>query len=132
MSDLEKVALTLTKNPINTTLLPAETIDKLYTNLSYILKGNKLSTLNVVLISIDLMQIVETYPGLSGYKKKQLIKHVLVKFTNDTLAGDDRIGVLLFINTFLDDVIESIIAIDKKQIIIELKKKTKGFFSCCK
>lgn len=113
-------------------LLSSELINKLYSSLTNIAKGEQITTLNIVLISTNLMQIVEKYPNINGEQKKALVIQVLARFTNDTLSGDDKIGVMLFINTFLPDIIDTIISVDKKQIIINIRKTFKSCFPCCK
>lgn len=108
-----------------------ECVDKLYESLKNITEGQKLTTMNVILVSTHLMQIVEKYPNINGSQKKETVIHVLKKLVIDTLDGDDEKALLLFIETFLPSVIDIIIAVDKKELAVKVKKGFKSCFSCC-
>lgn len=107
----------------------SELVDKLYESISLI--GDKVTTLNVVFIATNLMQIVEKYPKISGQQKKTLVIDVLKKFVVDNLDGDDETALLIFIDTFLTSVIDAMISIDKKELVIKIKKGFKKCFICC-
>lgn len=112
--------------------LPAyDLVDKLYSSLSRIIGDKKVTTTNVVLITTNLMQIVEKYPDLHGEQKKTLVVHVLKRFVKDHLDGDGKSAILLFIHMFLPSVIDTIVSVDKKEIAVKMKKGLKACFSCC-
>lgn len=113
------------------TTLPMEYVNKLYETLSNIIGDNKLTTTNAVLITTNLMQIVEKYPNVSGTQKKNLVIHVLKRFVIDNLEGNDEQAMLLFIDVFLPSIIDTIISIDKKVLAIKMHKGLKACFSCC-
>jgi hypothetical protein len=77
------------------------------------------------------MQIVEKYPKISGIQKKSLVIQVLKKFVIDQSDGDTENALLLFIDTFLPSVIDTIISVDVKDLVINIKKGVKSFFICC-
>jgi hypothetical protein len=110
---------------------PVKVIDTLYTTLGNVIKDENISTLNIVLIATNLMQLVESYPNLNGSDKKELVIHVLKMAVEDSLEGDVKINVLLFIEIFLPSVIDTIISVDKKEINVKIRKGYKLFFSCC-
>jgi hypothetical protein len=118
----------MTDKDIELSLHESDLIDRLYESIS--LMGDKITTLNVVLISTNLMQIVEKYPKITGSQKKALVIHVLKKFAVDHLDGDDETALLIFINTFLPSVIDAMISIDKKELAIKIKKGFKICFPC--
>ena len=122
---------TKTLKDIEISLPTSDLVDKLYDSLSSIIGDQQVTSANIVFIATNLMQIVEKYPSLSGSKKKPLVIHVLKRFVIDHLDGEDESALLLFIDTFLPSVIDSIILIDKKKIIIKIKKGLKACFSCC-
>jgi hypothetical protein len=111
--------------------LPLKHVNKLYETLTYIIDKNELSTTNTVLISTNLMQIVEKYPGITGPQKKDLVIHVLKRFVIDHLNGENKQAMLLFIDAFLPSVIDTIISVDKKELAIKIRKGFKACLSCC-
>ena len=112
--------------------LPAsDVIDRIYTSLSELVKGKKLTTENTIQIAVSLMKIVETYPDLRGSQKKALVLHVLKRFVKDSLDEEEEQALLMFIDLFLPTVIEALISMDKKEIVIKIKKGFKVCFKCC-
>ena len=106
-------------------------INKLYESICVIAVNKKVTTINIVMIATNLMQIVEKYPKISGIQKKSLVIQVLKKFVIDQSDGDTENALLLFIDTFLPSVIDTIISVDVKEIVINIKKGVKSFFICC-
>ena len=112
--------------------LPAsESVDRLYESLGRIIKDKKVTTVNIVLIATNLMQIVEQYPNLHGTQKKSLVIHVLKRFAVEHLDGEAESSLLVFIDMFLPSVIDIIIAVDKKEVVVKIKKGFNSCFSCC-
>ena len=113
--------------------IPVESVNKLYNELSNILKGNKLTTINAISIVISLMKIVETYDNLKGEQKKQIILQVLTMFIEDSVHDDDELNELnSLIEILLPIIIDTVISIDKKEIQIKVKKCWKQLFACNK
>ena len=52
------------------TSIPLQLIKPIYNQIGIFLDGNKLSTYNVIDLSINLMKFIETFPELSGIEKK--------------------------------------------------------------
>ena len=112
-------------------IITDDLINKLYKSLCMISADKKVTTINIVMIATNLMQIVEKYPKISGTQKKSLVIQVLKKFVIDQSDGDTENALLLFIDTFLPSVIDTIISVDVKEIVINIKKGVKSFFICC-
>lgn len=110
--------------------LPSDLVNKLYNNVSVLIEGKKIDTTNVVLIATNLIQIVEKYPELKGEQKKALLIDVLKRFVKDNLEDEEETVVLTFIDLFLPSVIDTIIAVDKKEIVLKMKKGFKSCFPC--
>lgn len=105
--------------------------DKLYNSLSSLVGDEKITTDNIVSIATNLMQIVDTYPELKGVEKKSMIMHVLKRFVRDRLDGDVENTVIMFIDLLLPSVIDTIVSVDKKEIVVKIHKSLKSCFSCC-
>ena len=112
-------------------IITDDLINKLYESLCMIIANKKVTTINIVMIATNLMQIVEKYPKIAGTQKKSLVIQVLKKFVIDQSDGDTENALLLFIDTFLPSVIDTIISVDVKEIVINIKKGVKSFFICC-
>lgn len=113
--------------------IPLQLIKPIYDQIGIFLDGNKLSTYNIIDLSINLMKFIETFPELSGIEKKNIVLHVLNKFSNDYLNdGHNKTNIINFIEYILPSLIDSIISIDNKEIIINTNKGFKKLFSCCK
>ena len=101
--------------------------DKLYDTLTSMFVDTTITVDNIVRIVPKIMQIVERYPKLSGSGKKDLVIKVLTRYTKDVIDDEDtEQTVTSFITLFLPSVIDTIIAVDKKELTVKLKK----CFSC--
>ena len=119
--------------PADTTahLPSSDVIYRVYTSLSELVKGKKLTLENAMQIAVSLMKIVETYPELHGSQKKALVLHVLKRFVKDNMDGEEEQALLIFIDLFLPTAIDALISVDKKEIVIKIKKGFKVCFQCC-
>lgn len=107
--------------------------DRLYTELKAIIRENgKLTTSNIVTIVITLMQTVDSYGDVKGPEKKATVLHVLKRLINDTMNSDsDATAVTQLVDMTVPVLIDSLVSIDKKQIIIKTKKCLAKLFACC-
>ena len=107
--------------------------EKLYEELKQILAGAKLNASNLTVILVNLMQILETYPKLTGPQKKEVILaaiNMLIDDQNDNV--EDAETLKLLVKMTLPNLIDTLVSIDKKQINIKLKRMTSYIFaSCC-
>lgn len=114
---------------INLILPGRKYVDGLYNTLT---KNNSpLTKENITIIVINLMQFVEKYPDLTGDQKKQLVIHVIKKFIKDTTSKEEEEVLLTFVDIFLPSVIDTLVSVDKKKIVIKLKKTFSSCFPCC-
>jgi len=107
-------------------------IDRLYNSITLLVGEKELTTENTMFIVAKLMQLVEKYPELHGEEKKKLIIYVIRLFAVDHLEGNTDLQVLTFIDTMLPSVIDTIVSVDRKKLIIKIKKGVKSFLSCFK
>jgi len=107
----------------------SDSLNKIYESLSLV--SNDINTSNIIQLTINLMRIIEKYPNLTGTQKKETIIYVLKKVIKDNLDNDEtKQNLLFFIDTFLPYVIDTIISVDKKEVVIKIKKGFKKCFTC--
>lgn len=104
--------------------------ERLYDELKKIVGEGKLTSSNIVTILISLMQIVENY-DVKGTEKKAIILDVLDHLIDDTMDAEEAKNLKSLIQFILPSVIDTFISLDKKEIVIKLKKSLSKFFSCC-
>ncbi len=129
---LKNTQIDNTKLTIDNVNIPKNEINKLYDSLFIILENRTITTLNIVLIATALMQLVEKSTKLTGIKKKILVTHVLKKYIRDNLEGEEEEAIIIFIDTFLPSVIDTLISIDKKEFAIKIHKGLNICFPFCK
>lgn len=113
---------------INLILPDKKYVDGLYNTLS---KGDSLVTKeNITTIVINLMQLVEKYPDLTGEQKKKLVIHVVKNFIKDKTDNEEEEVLLTFVDIFLPTLIDTLVSVDKKKIVIKLKKTFSSCFPC--
>lgn len=106
-------------------------INQLYNSLLNIIKDNHITTETIVLISVNLMQIVEKYPNLSGIQKKLTVIYVLKRYVEYHLDGQNKENLMIIIDSVIPQVIDAIIAVDKKKIVINITNCFKKCFPRC-
>lgn len=87
-------------------------VTDLLNKLENMLDGQGLTTLNIAMICLQLMQMVERYPRLKGSQKKELVTHVLRHY----LEKHD--GDLLLLD-FLDGFIDTSVQLDRGELVIK-------------
>jgi len=99
---------------------------------TYILNnGDQLDVSTICQHTIELMTLVETYKGLSGQEKKDLVLRILLDVTKKHI--DDAHLELIVVETIkyvVPAMIDTIVAFDKGKLHIHIKKCGKGLFSC--
>jgi hypothetical protein len=110
-----------------------EIVNEIYDNIKNIVT-DKLTASNIIIITINLMKIIEKYKKISGNDKKTIVLDILKKVVNETIDDKQEKDILLFvINNTLPFVIDTIISIDKREIkikMIRLYKKIINLFNC--
>ena len=125
MSKREKM---IKPEEINLILPSKKYVDSLYNTLTN--SNSVLTKENITTIVVNLMQLVEKYPDLTGVQKKQLVIDVVNKFIKDNTEGDEEEILLTFANIFLPTLIDTFVSVDKKKIVIKMKKTFSSCFSC--
>jgi len=114
---------------INLILPGKKYVDGLYNTLS---KSNShLSKENITIVVINLMQLVEKYPDLTGEQKKHLVIHVVKKFIKDKTDKEEEQVLLTFVDVFLPTIIDTLVSVDKKELAIKIKKTFSSCFPYC-
>ncbi len=98
------------------------TVDQLTETVSKIVKDEQITTLNILSICINLMQVVEKYPKLTGNQKKELVLRALSNAVSKK-GGDNALMAL--IPSFIDNAI----SIENSQVKISVN--TSDVLSCC-
>ena len=119
----------LNPEDINLLIVGSKYVDSLYDSLSKI--STTLTKENITIIVINLMQLAEKYPELTGVQKKQLVIHVVKKFIKDKTDNEQEEVLLTFVDIFLPTIIDTLVSVDKKEIVIKLKKTFSSCFPCC-
>lgn len=112
---------------------------EVYTKIEeYLLDTNtKISVSNVCSITIELMQMVESFTDLSGEEKKGLVLQVLIDIIKNHIDNDQIEYVVIEVARYVvPNVIDTIIAFDKGNIHINISKQVtkcgKQFLTCFK
>jgi hypothetical protein len=103
------------------------TLNNVYDNLLKLIKGEKLNTTNILIMAANSMKLVDTYTYLSGEQKKSIVIEAVKKLAEDNLEGEDEKVILIFIDSFLPSVIDTIVLVANKAFIIKVAKR---FFKC--
>ena len=107
--------------PINA---PTKNASRLFTSAKNIVADyGTLSAGTIIMIMVDLMKIVDTYPNLNGSQKKQLVLEVLNLVIDELpMSQDEQSGLKHLVEKTLPTVIDVVIDIDKKKLKIKIQK----------
>lgn len=98
-------------------------IDSLIDNIEDAIHGD-ISAMNIFSITVNLMQLVEKYPKLTGPQKKSLVIQALEKVIKK--HGADQ-ALLSIVPAFIDQAI----SLDKGKVVINVEEVAKGCFGLC-
>jgi len=113
--------------------------DRMIEKIKASLNGNKLTNANIGSLVILTMKTIETYREFSGSKKKAIVLYIIQKVAYDQYneyvktanlseeESKELQDIISFTELFLPVMIDTMISIDKKEIVIKLKK---SFTSC--
>jgi hypothetical protein len=97
--------------------------------------GNeKINATNIVIISTNLMLIVEQYKDLTGYQKKMLIIDSIKKYINENVSDiQERISLMIIVDMTLPQVLDTLVTAINGDIKFEKDKGISGYkhFFCC-
>jgi hypothetical protein len=89
---------------------------------------------NIIIISTNLMLIVEQYKDLSGYQKKMLILDAIKKYINENVSDpQERISLMIIVNMTLPQVLDTLVTAINGDIKFEKDKVISWFKKvfCC-
>ena len=123
------------KKPENTLLFKLE---EMVFYIKSVLGNDKITATNLVVITTNLMHVVEQYKDLTGYQKKMLIIDTIKKVINDTVGDNiNDTEERIFLNTIVDltvpPLIDTLVSAINGNIKFE-KDKIISFFKklfCC-
>ena len=95
---------------------------------------DKINATNIVIISTNLMLIVEQYKDLTGYQKKMLILDAIKQFINQNVSDvQERISLMIIINMTLPQVLDTLVTAINGDMKFEKDKVISGFkqLFCC-
>ena len=97
--------------------------------------GNeKINATNIVIISTNLMLIVEQYKDLTGYQKKMLILDAIKKYINQNVSDEqERISLMIIVDMTLPQVLDTLVTAINGDMKFEKDKVISGYkqFFCC-
>jgi hypothetical protein len=111
-------------------------VESLYNHVKSI-HHEKITALNVIYITTELMQLVQKYKELTGTQKKLMVVNVIKKLINSQVdCPEDRLALTIIVDTTLPIVIDNLIDAMKGNLKFD-KDKTVSFFKkylccCCK
>ena len=95
---------------------------------------DKINATNIVIISTNLMLIVEQYKDLTGYQKKMLILDAIKKYINQNVSdAQERISLMIIVDMTLPQVLDTLVTAINGDIKFEKDKVISGYkqFFCC-
>jgi hypothetical protein len=97
--------------------------------------GNeKINATNIVIISTNLMLIVEQYKDLTGYQKKMLILDAIKKYINQNVSDEqERVSLMIIVDMTLPQVLDTLVTAINGDMKFEKNKVSSGFnqLFCC-
>jgi hypothetical protein len=100
-----------------------------------LLDGHKPTVSSILPTVVNLMQAAESINTIHGTQKKQMIVDALGNYISDEIKDDlpesDFRDLMMYVNFVLPELIDTLISIDKKEIIIKASKIVKSCFPCC-
>lgn len=111
-------------------------VDEVYNIVKRMTRNKQISLINIVTFGTMVMQVVEEYPQLAGYQKKQLVLRVLHNLIDEDTAMDatERATLKLAIDTTVSLSIDFLVKVANGEIvlinkIVEAIERKCG--SCC-
>ena len=120
--------------PATTAVFPAgidPSTEALFTQIYAEASAMVLNHDNLLILTTDCMQILASVSTLTGDQKKQLVLYVLTKIVNDNplLSPEDKVALLLLINTVIPAVIDGLVAVANG--LYNFGQKVESLFSSC-
>lgn len=95
---------------------------QLYKQLRVMIKGD-VTTTKLILLTTRACQLVERMKGIHGTQKRDIVVNLFKKvIMNKVEDEEEQAELLLFVEMTLPPVIDTLIAIDKRELVIKLQK----------
>jgi hypothetical protein len=109
-------------------------IEQMVNYITTTIGSEKINATNIIIISTNLMLIVEQYKDLSGYQKKMLILDAIKKYINENVSDpQERISLMIIVNMTLPQVLDTLVTAINGNIKFEKDKVISWFKKvfCC-
>jgi len=117
----------------HTNIKPTEVVEHIYKKLEEILIGRKLTSDNIISVVVLLMQSIEIYNKLNGTEKKNIIIQVLKRFLDDKIENTEEANhISVLVKETVPHLIDTLIAVNKKKLVIKNNKTFSKIYSCCR
>lgn len=129
MSDVVPAVVAVVEPTIDT---HSALFNEIYDKIKAAVIGRTINASNLASIAVTAMQIVEAYPKLLGYQKKELVINIICKIIVDLPVTDDTEMLLLSTaKAVLPMLIDTVVAAANGQLTLQtIEEKAKGCFSC--
>ena len=108
-----------------------EPFSRLYDDMESIIGKRTVTPGNIISLVTLLMKTADKYTDITGIQKKELVLAVTRKVVEETVPEEERGNILYMVDGALPSVIDTLIAVDKGQLAIKIKKSFKTWCSCC-
>lgn len=107
-------------------------IEGVYQRFKLMIGNKKLDSANILIISTQLIKLVETYKGLDGDAKKKIVLAVLLRLVEDQIEDEnDEILLKTLVNATVPAFIDTIVGAMNGEIKFDKIKKTFAGCMCC-
>jgi hypothetical protein len=110
-------------------------LEEMYNYVKLTVGNNNITASSIMVITNNLMQIVEKYKDLTGNQKKMLVIDTIKRFINETINdSSDKNNLLMIADLTLPTVIDTLVSAINGDIKFDVKKVKTVFnnlFGCC-
>lgn len=110
-------------------------IEQLVNYIKSTIGDEKINATNIIIISTNLMHIVEQYKDLTGFQKKMLILDTIKKIINQNVSDvQERMSLMMIVDMTLPQVLDTLVSAVNGNIKFEKDKIVSCFkklFCCC-
>ena len=131
-TDLKAIGIIANVNPEPNSFLIK--IEQMVNYIKTTIGDKQINATNIVIISTNLMLIVEQYKDLTGYQKKMLVLDAIKKYINENVSDvQERISLMIIVDMTLPQVLDTLVTAINGDIKFEKDKVNSGFkqLFCC-
>jgi hypothetical protein len=114
-----------------TVTFPRVAAERMYEELKKIVGDGKLTTTNIIITLVSLMQTVDGYADLKGEQKKAVVLEAIIHLIDETVQESDKASFKQLVLLTLPSVVDNFVKLDKKKLKIKTKKVISSFLRCC-